>query len=507
MRLNFLSPVMPGLGGTYIMGNPITSIFREHPTKCAGIIGASTNNGYGIAGIAGGDGTNPGVELYDIQIDSNFSQHTDIWAFCIQEAVDPAGTHQCDIVNLSMTSSAPSSPETLRGAVRFANAVGANVVCSNFNGTTPPLHYPAGYDEPWVTAVGAYGTDGAAMYTTNIGSKLDLVAPGLQCPATSIDGFLFDDDPLYVANYLDFFMYTSSAAPHVSGSIGLLRSYLGNSYRPEDYENILKLSSRDPVDNNPQTWDADYGHGRLNVGDALSNTSTMGIYHFQSPNASAVGMDYVSITIMSGPHQGTHLAIRYRLEGKVAFTVPFVNTPVVWGRCQPPYPFGFHGLSSESPCYGEPFHGIDVLSISKNGCTVFTYTYKLWNEQQGAYVDWYPASPSQIPVGATAMGEVAITLKENAESSATKLNAYPNPFNAHISLEVENAVPDAIDVYIYDLRGKIVRRIELGIVNTGIHRIIWDGVDELGRPVSSGTYFAVARMKGESHVTKITLTK
>jgi flagellar hook assembly protein FlgD len=94
------------------------------------------------------------------------------------------------------------------------------------------------------------------------------------------------------------------------------------------------------------------------------------------------------------------------------------------------------------------------------------------------------------------MGEVAITLKENAESSATKLNAYPNPFNAHISLEVENAVPDAIDVYIYDLRGKIVRRIELGIVNTGIHRIIWDGVDELGRPVSSGTYFAVARMKG-----------
>lgn len=425
--------VASGPSGLY-MDVPNTSIYREHPTKCAGIIGASTNNNYGIAGIAGGDGVNPGCELYDIQMNSLESLNTDIWAFCIKEAVDPLSSHLCHILSISMSTSSPASHETLRGAVRFANAVGANVVCANFNGTSPPLHYPSGYDDPWVTAVGAYSTDGVAMFSTNLGSKLDLVGPGWECPSTSVPGFLFDEDPLYVANNLGQFMYCSCATPHVSGSIGLLRSYLGNSYRPETYENILKLSSIDPVDATPQTWDVDYGHGRLNIGNALANVSTMGIYHFQSPHAKVVDSEYVNVTFMSGPYEGDHLAIRYRLEGRVAFNVGFIGTPVVWGRCQPPYPFGFHGFSSGSPCFGEPFHGIKPESVTNKGCTVYTYIYKLWNEQENDYTDWYPVHPTQIPVGATAMGEVAEKSSGIENVPYADVTVYPNPFNAQISI-------------------------------------------------------------------------
>lgn len=68
--------------------------------------------------------------------------------------------------------------------------------------------------------------------------------------------------------------------------------------------------------------------------------------------------------------------------------------------------------------------------------------------------------------------------------------AYPNPFNPETTLRFD--VPDAADlrVDVYDLAGQRVRTLHNGPVSGGTHTITWDGRDDSGHQVASGTYFA-----------------
>ena len=68
--------------------------------------------------------------------------------------------------------------------------------------------------------------------------------------------------------------------------------------------------------------------------------------------------------------------------------------------------------------------------------------------------------------------------------------SYPNPFrqSATIDYTVEHTAPVTLDVY--DLLGRRVRTLfEAAQQGPGPHRAVWDGHDDSGTPVSSGTYF------------------
>jgi len=68
--------------------------------------------------------------------------------------------------------------------------------------------------------------------------------------------------------------------------------------------------------------------------------------------------------------------------------------------------------------------------------------------------------------------------------------SYPNPFRQSTTIDytVEQAAPVTLDVY--DLLGRRIRRlVEAAQHPPGSHRAVWDGRDDSGTPVSSGTYF------------------
>ena len=68
--------------------------------------------------------------------------------------------------------------------------------------------------------------------------------------------------------------------------------------------------------------------------------------------------------------------------------------------------------------------------------------------------------------------------------------SYPNPFRQSTTIDytVEQAAPVTLDIY--DLLGRRVRRlVEAASHPPGPHRAVWDGRDDSGTPVSSGTYF------------------
>jgi hypothetical protein len=72
------------------------------------------------------------------------------------------------------------------------------------------------------------------------------------------------------------------------------------------------------------------------------------------------------------------------------------------------------------------------------------------------------------------------------------LGVAPNPARGPVTVrysipaELGNA-PVAIGVF--DVAGRLVRRLRSGSVGLGVHQIAWDGLDDAGRPTSSGMYF------------------
>jgi hypothetical protein len=68
--------------------------------------------------------------------------------------------------------------------------------------------------------------------------------------------------------------------------------------------------------------------------------------------------------------------------------------------------------------------------------------------------------------------------------------AYPNPFNPSttIAYDLPTAVP--VKLHVYDIAGRVVRVLRDGSVELpGSHKVVWNGQDDAGRTVSSGTYF------------------
>ena len=65
---------------------------------------------------------------------------------------------------------------------------------------------------------------------------------------------------------------------------------------------------------------------------------------------------------------------------------------------------------------------------------------------------------------------------------------YPNPFNptTRISLLVPRAAD--IKVVVYDMLGQKVKTLFDGYKSAGVHTLNWNGQNEFGQTVSSGTY-------------------
>ena len=80
---------------------------------------------------------------------------------------------------------------------------------------------------------------------------------------------------------------------------------------------------------------------------------------------------------------------------------------------------------------------------------------------------------------------------ENNLPLATRLvgNA-PNPFNPKTVIAFDLAKAGHVDLEVFDVRGRLVKKLASADFAAGQHRISWQGRDEGGRAVASGVYFA-----------------
>jgi hypothetical protein len=84
---------------------------------------------------------------------------------------------------------------------------------------------------------------------------------------------------------------------------------------------------------------------------------------------------------------------------------------------------------------------------------------------------------------------------------------YPNPFNPRTTIGYELAEASTVKLAIYDLRGMQVRVLEAGNRPSGRHQTIWEGQDNEGRAVPTGTYFCRLTTSQGSQTRKLTLAR
>lgn len=83
----------------------------------------------------------------------------------------------------------------------------------------------------------------------------------------------------------------------------------------------------------------------------------------------------------------------------------------------------------------------------------------------------------------------SVEIEPNSPPRTTGLAAiYPNPFNPRTTIAFELAEAGVVEVTVFDLRGQRVRVLESGERPVGRHEVTWDGQDDMGHGVATGTY-------------------
>ncbi|HTO92924.1 MAG TPA: FlgD immunoglobulin-like domain containing protein, partial [Bacteroidota bacterium] len=83
---------------------------------------------------------------------------------------------------------------------------------------------------------------------------------------------------------------------------------------------------------------------------------------------------------------------------------------------------------------------------------------------------------------------------------------YPNPFAAKTIVPFTLERQSAIELTVYDVLGRVVRRIAAGAQPAGSHAAIWDGTNDRGQRVAGGVYFCTLTSGGVVQARKMIMS-
>lgn len=96
---------------------------------------------------------------------------------------------------------------------------------------------------------------------------------------------------------------------------------------------------------------------------------------------------------------------------------------------------------------------------------------------------------------------IAETASLTAQPRATSVGIiYPNPFNGRLRIPFHLQMAMETELVVYGSNGQRVRSLLREILAAGVHEAVWDGTDESGQPVASGTYLIRMQTNSDPHL-------
>lgn len=450
-----------------------------HGTAVAGIIAAKLNNDLGVSGMAGG-WTSENVQTNGVQLMSLRAGYgSDIDDAAAAAAIEFAVSNGARVINCSFNKEKandiiPSLNSAIDNAVNTDNVLvvfsAGNRTCENCSND---IFWPA--NKPNVFTVGATTendyrkiiNDGTGEYWgSKYGSKLDVVAPGINIPTTDNFGIA----GLKSTNYNPNFNGTSAAAPHVSALAALLLSVdpeLSNS----ELKNIISSTADEVLGMNGNSFSNEYGHGRINAFNALSSIS------ITAPPPPT------NLIITNPTHYGNHPDLQWwASSGATSYNVYRQESNA------PPWDL-IGNTSSTSYTDDEVFilnqyhwnsdeYIYQVKAVNTGGESNPSNTASVWGESYYKQRD-----------------EITDIINPIPEAYALESN-YPNPFNPTTTIKYELPEASSVFLVIYDLRGNEVTHWTLATESAGYKRKTWDATNKNGNKVPGGMY--LLKMTAES---------
>ena len=239
----------------------------DHGVHVGGTVAAVNNNGIGVAGIAGGNGTpDSGVKIMSCQVFMS-----DGAGGYIGGGMDRAIKYGADngaVISQNSWTSGGGMTEKVRDAIDYfiqhagidengnqeGPMKGGIVIFGAANDNTSIKSYPASYDK--VLAVASMGSNYKRAYYSNFGDWVDITAPGGDYYTGGVGSpreksVILSTMPNNAYGYMQG---TSMACPHVSGIAALMVAQNGvgqPGYTPEQLWEELLASAEDIDKYNP----------------------------------------------------------------------------------------------------------------------------------------------------------------------------------------------------------------------------------------------------------------
>lgn len=313
----------------------------DHGTHTSGTIAAVTNNGVGVAGVAGGTGTGDGARIMTLATfggtaNGGFAESyiygADNGAVISQNSwgyTNPGVFEQAvlDGIDYFIAEAGKDEDGNQIGPMR-----GGIVIFAAGNDDLDAQWYPGFYSP--TLAVGALTNQDKKAWYSNFGTWVDMSAPGGET--------FFANDPHGVlstvaGNQYAFFQGTSMACPHVSGVAALIISkFGGDGFTPEMLRGRL-TTLVDDVDAADPDFAGLLGTGRLNAFKALQSDDGDAPDEITDLAASDAEITSVTLTWTSPADPGNGSASAYDIR-YATFPITNANFTTATAVASPPAP-------------------------------------------------------------------------------------------------------------------------------------------------------------------------